>query len=65
MTKATLIDAIAAKAEIKKVDAEKALNADIDAITSNGYEFDEYNNPIKSAFIIKCSGGEELFDRVY
>ena len=33
MTKATLIDAIAAKAEIKKVDAEKALNAVIDAIT--------------------------------
>ena len=33
MTKANLIDAIAAKAEIKKVDAEKALNAVIDVIT--------------------------------
>lgn len=57
----------AGSAEYKQavIDAIRTGSADIDAITSNGYEFDECNNPIKSAFIIKCSGGEELFDRVY
>lgn len=33
MTKTTLIEAVAAKADLKKADAEKAVNAVIDAIT--------------------------------
>ena len=33
MTKATLIEAVAAKAEMKKVEADKAVNAVIEAIT--------------------------------
>ena len=33
MTKSSLIEAVAAKADLKKVDAEKAVNAVIDAIT--------------------------------
>ena len=33
--------------------------------SEGGYTFDEYNNPIKDAVIIKVTGGEEVFDRMF
>lgn len=47
------------------IDAIRNNSADLACVTSNGYSFDEYNNPIKSAFIIKCANGKEVLDRVY
>ena len=38
----------------------------VKGITSEGgYTFDENNNPIKDAVIIKVTGGEEVFDRMF
>ncbi len=36
----------------------------LEGITGS-YEFDEYNNPIKSAAIIKLDGGEEVFTELF
>lgn len=47
------------------IDAIRNNSGSLSCVTSNGYSFDEYNNPIKSAFIIKCQNGEEVLDRVY
>ena len=48
------------------IDAIKAEGANVKGITSEGgYTFDENNNPIKDAVIIKVTGGEEVFDRMY
>ena len=48
------------------IDAIKTEGASVKGITSEGgYTFDEYNNPIKDAVIIKVTGGEEVFDRMF
>ena len=48
------------------IDAIKTEGANVKGITSEGgYTFDEYNNPIKDAVIIKVTGGEEVFDRMF
>jgi len=48
------------------IDAIRDNSADLVGITSvNGYAFDEHNNPIKDVVVIKLSGGNEIFDRVY
>lgn len=48
------------------IDAIRTESANVKGITSEGgYAFDENNNPIKDAVIIKVTGGEEVFDRMY
>lgn len=48
------------------IDAIRTEGPNVKGITSEGgYTFDEYNNPIKDAVIIKVTGGEEVFDRMF
>ena len=48
------------------IDAIKSEGATICGITSEaGYTFDDSNNPIKDAVIMKVTSGEEVFDRMY
>lgn len=47
------------------IDAIRDKSADLEGITSNGYSFDEYNNPVKSAFIMKLEGGQEVYVEAY
>lgn len=45
------------------IDAMKATKG-LEGITGT-YEFDKYNNPIKSAAMIKLEGGQEVFSELY
>lgn len=47
------------------IDTIRDGSGDIDGITSDGYHFDENNNPIKSAVIMECKGGEEVYKETY
>ncbi len=47
------------------IDAIRDNSGDISGVTSDGYTFDQYNNPIKDAVIIKVTGGEPTFDRIF
>ncbi len=47
------------------IDAIRDNSAEIKGITSEGYSFDEYNNPIKNAVIITIEDGEAIFDRMF
>ena len=48
------------------IEAIRTEGPNVKGITSEGgYTFDEYNNPIKDAVIIKVTGGEEVFDRMF
>ena len=47
------------------IDAMRDNSGDISGVTSDGYAFDQYNNPIKDAVIIKVTGGEPTFDRIF
>lgn len=47
------------------IDAMRDNSGEVPGVTSNGYSFDEYNNPIKDAVIIKVTGGEPTFDRIF
>ena len=42
-------------------DAIRDNSGDLECITSNGYTFDEYNNPVKDAVIMKLTDGKEVF----
>ncbi len=43
------------------IDAIRDKSAELECITSAGYKFDEHNNPIKDAVIMKLVDGEEVF----
>lgn len=43
------------------IDAIRDNSGDLECITSNGYTFDEYNNPVKDAVIMKLTDGKEVF----
>lgn len=45
------------------IDGIKGING-VEGITGS-YAFDEYNNPIKSAAMIKLTGGEEVFTELF
>ena len=45
------------------IDAMKATKG-LEGITGT-YEFDEYNNPIKSAAMMKLEGGKEVFSEMF
>ncbi len=48
------------------IDAIRNNSADVVGITSaTGYTFDEYNNPIKEAVIMKVAGGVETYSQMY
>lgn len=48
------------------IDAMRDNSADVQGVTSaGGYTFDEYNNPIKDAVIMKLEGGAEVFSQMY
>ena len=47
------------------IDAIRDNSADLDTITSYGYTFDEYNNPIKNAVMIILKDGKEVLDRIF
>ena len=47
------------------IDAIRGDSAQVPAITSAGYTFDEHNNPIKDAVMIILKDGQEVFDRVF
>lgn len=47
------------------IDAIRDNSADLKGITSDGYTFDEYNNPIKSAVIMRLEGGKEVFAQMF
>lgn len=55
MTKTTLIDAVAAKTELKKVEAEKAVNAVIAAITEALAEGDKVQITGFGTFEVKAT----------
>ncbi|MEG0777309.1 MAG: ABC transporter substrate-binding protein [Oscillospiraceae bacterium] len=43
------------------IDAIRDKSTDLECITSAGYTFDKYNNPVKDAVIMKLEGGNEVF----
>ncbi|NLH01685.1 MAG: ABC transporter substrate-binding protein [Clostridiales bacterium] len=43
------------------IDAIRNNSADLECITSKGYTFDEHNNPVKDAVIMKLEGGKEVY----
>ena len=47
------------------IDAIRDKSADLECITSKGYTFDEHNNPVKDAVIMKLVGGVETFVETY
>ncbi|MGI5985604.1 MAG: ABC transporter substrate-binding protein [Clostridiales bacterium] len=47
------------------IDAIRDKSADLECITSSGYTFDERNNPVKNAFIMKLVGGDEVYVETY
>jgi branched-chain amino acid transport system substrate-binding protein len=47
------------------IDAIRDNSGDLKGITSDGYSFDEYNNPIKSAVIMRLKDGKEVYDRMF
>ena len=46
------------------IDALKATNG-VSGVTSDGYSFDQYNNPVKAAAIIELKAGQEVFKEMY
>lgn len=47
------------------IDAIRDKSADLECITCNGYSFDDHNNPVKDANIMKLVGGVETFTETY
>jgi len=47
------------------IDAIRDKSADLECITSKGYTFDKFNNPVKDAVIMKLVGGVETFVETY
>jgi len=47
------------------IDAIRDNSGDLECITSKGYTFDEHNNPVKDACIMKLVGGKETFTETY
>lgn len=47
------------------IDTIRDGSGDLKGLTSDGYRFDEFNNPIKSAVIMECKGGEEVYKETY
>ncbi|MBQ9510590.1 MAG: ABC transporter substrate-binding protein [Clostridia bacterium] len=47
------------------INAIKTQSGSIDGLTTNGYSFDEKNNPIKSITIVECVNGEEVSRGLY
>lgn len=47
------------------IDAIRDNSGDLKGITSDGYSFDEYNNPIKNAVMIKLEDGVEAFSQMF
>jgi len=47
------------------IDAIRDNSGDLKGITSDGYTFDEYNNPIKNAVIMRLTNGKEVYDRMF
>ncbi len=47
------------------IDAIRDNSAELECITSSGYAFDEYNNPVKDAVIMKVENGEEVFVEIF
>jgi len=47
------------------IDAIRDKSGDLECITSKGYSFDKYNNPVKDACIMKIVGGVETFTETY
>ncbi|NLV86430.1 MAG: ABC transporter substrate-binding protein [Clostridiales bacterium] len=47
------------------IDAIRDNSAELECITSSGYAFDEYNNPVKDAVIMKVEDGEEVFVEIF
>ena len=43
------------------IDAIRDNSGDLECVTSNGYTFDAYNNPVKDAVIMKLTDGKEVF----
>lgn len=68
-----LLDAVAAAEKTgKKVGSDEYKAAIIDGMKNTSsvgitskYSYDEFNNPIKSAVIIKLEGGEEIFSQMF
>ena len=47
------------------IDAIRDDSKDVKGITSDGYTFDEHNNPIKSFTIMTLDGGKEVYKETY
>ena len=47
------------------IDAIRDKSGDLECITSKGYTFDEHNNPVKDANIMKLVNGVETFTETY
>lgn len=47
------------------IDAMRDDSGDLKGITSDGYSFDEFNNPIKSAVMIKLENGVEVYSQMF
>lgn len=47
------------------IDAIRDNSGGVVGITSDGYAFDEYNNPIKSAVIMRLEGGKEVYSQMF
>jgi branched-chain amino acid transport system substrate-binding protein len=47
------------------IDAIRDDSGDLDGITSDGYTFDEYNNPIKNAVIMELVDGVETYKETF
>ena len=46
------------------INALKATNG-VSGVTSDGYSFDQSNNPVKAAAIIELKAGQEVFKEMY
>lgn len=47
------------------IDAIRDNSGELEGITSKGYTFDDHNNPVKDACIMKLEGGKEVFVETY
>lgn len=47
------------------IDAIRDDSGSLKGITSDGYAFDEFNNPIKSAVMMKLEGGKEVYSQMF
>ncbi len=47
------------------IDAIRDNSSELEGITSKGYTFDEHNNPVKDAVIMKVVGGVETFVEIF